>query len=59
MASDSRESQIIAAAKSMMYFNRIGSKEETAAHINAVTADEIMSAAQLLLADSASTLTLQ
>ena len=59
VASDSRESQIIAAAKSMMYFNRIGSKEETAAHINAVTADEIMSAAQLLLADSASTLTLQ
>ena len=59
MASDSREAQILGAAKSVMYYNRIGSKEEAAANIEAVSAAEIMDTAQLLLSAGASVLTMR
>lgn len=59
VASDSREAQILGAAKSVMYYNRIGSKEEAAANIEAVSAAEIMDTAQLLLSAGASVLTMR
>lgn len=59
VASDSREAQALAAAKSMLYFNRISTDEETAAHITDITSADLMDMAALLTPSGASLLTLQ
>ena len=58
MASDSHESRIIAAAKSMLYYGRVGSREETAQRIAAITAQQLQDAAATIAPHLASTLTL-
>ena len=45
MASDSRESMIISAARAAMYFGRVAPPTEVAEQIQAVTAEQIRSAA--------------
>ena len=59
VASDSHEAQALSAAKSLLYFNRVGTSEETAARISAVTATDIMDIAALICADKASILTME
>ncbi len=58
VASDSHESRIIAAAKSMLYYGRVGSREETAQRIAAITAQQLQDAAATIAPHLASTLTL-
>lgn len=58
VASDSSEAQALSAAKNMLYFNHVGSNEETATHITDITAADIMESASLLIPDKASVLTL-
>lgn len=59
VASDNSEAQALSAAKNVMYFGRVGTKEETAKRITDVTAQEIMDMAGLLMADKASILTME
>lgn len=59
VASDSHEAQALSAAKSLLYFGRVGSNEETAARISAVTSADIMDMAALISADKASILTME
>ena len=59
VAGDSHESRIIAAAKSLLYYGHVGSREETAKRITAITAQQLQDAAASIAPNRASTLTLQ
>lgn len=59
VASDSSEALALSAAKSMLYRGYVVPSKETIEHINALTPQDLLNAAQLITPDKCSILTLQ
>ena len=57
VASDNNEALALSVGKSFLYHGKVESNAATAAHIAAVTAQQLMDAASLILPDKASVLT--